>query len=245
MNAAVFVDDEIWRQTRVAPDGTHHLLDDEPLYDRRFDRVLKYHAPGLAPVTDHEGAYHVDIEGGAAYSERYQRTFGFYEGRAAVDAGDEWFHILSDGSRLYEATYDWCGNYQNGRCTVRRRDGRYLHLSPEGRSVYDGTWAYAGDYRNGIAAVQRDDGLHTHIDREGQTIHDRWFDDLDIFHKGFARAKDVDGWHHIDRSGQPLYGRRFADVEPFYNGQARVKRFGGGLEVIGEDGETIWELRAE
>ncbi|HVK71197.1 MAG TPA: methyltransferase, partial [Polyangium sp.] len=68
--------------------------------------------------------------------------------------------------------------------------------------------------------------------------------DLDVFHKGFARARDEAGWMHVDRRGRAVYTRRFAAVEPFYNGQARVERLDGGLDVIDEQGDTIVELRS-
>ena len=74
-------------------------------------------------------------------------------------------------------------------------------------------------------------------------IHGRWFVDLDVFHKGLARARDADGWTHIDRCGEPAYARRFAQVEPFYNGQAGVERDDGGLEVIDSTGAVLVELR--
>jgi trans-aconitate methyltransferase len=75
-------------------------------------------------------------------------------------------------------------------------------------------------------------------------VHDQWFLDLDVFHKGFARTRDEDGWTHVDLRGRPAYSRRFAAVEPFYNGQARVERLDGGLEVIDESGHALQELRA-
>ena len=74
-------------------------------------------------------------------------------------------------------------------------------------------------------------------------MHGVRFLDLDVFHKGCARARDEDGWTHIDATGRPLYARRFAAVEPFYNGQARIERFDGGLEVIDEAGCRVVELR--
>ena len=88
-------------------------------------------------------------------------------------------------------------------------------------------------------------GLHTHIDTDGNLLHGRWFDDLDVFHKGLARACDAQGWYHVDFWGNAAYARRFASVEPFYNGQARVGTVGGGLEVIAEDGTTLHTLRPE
>ena len=232
-----------WRQTRVAPEATHHLLDDRPLYDARFDEVLTFHAPGLAPVRSGDRAWHIDLHGEPAYARRFTRTFGFYHHRAAVIGRDGWHHVLADGSDLHPGRYHWCGNFQDARCTVRADDGRYHHIDLDGRPAYDRRWRYAGDYRAGIAVVQAENGLSSHIDHHGALLHGSWFLDLDVFHKGFARARDDDGWTHVDHRGQAVYPRRFAMVEPFYNGQARAERFDGGLEVIDERGATICPLR--
>jgi hypothetical protein len=69
------------------------------------------------------------------------------------------------------------------------------------------------------------------------------FVDLDVFHKGLARARDEGGWTHVEATGRPISARRFANVEPFYNGQPRVETLDGGLEVIDEDGTTIVRVR--
>jgi hypothetical protein len=233
-----------WQDFTIAPDQTHHLQDGSPAYEARFQEVLTFHAPGLAPVRDASGAYHIFPTGRAAYPERYLRTFGFYEERAAVQGHDGWFHIQVPGKPLYNERYAWCGNYQGGRCTVRCFEGLYFHLLLDGHIAYAERYRYAGDYRDGIAVVQRQDGLHTHIDLEGRQVHRRWFLDLDVFHKGCARARDAGGWHHIDVQGLPLYARRFAAVEPFYNGQARVEDVDGSLLVINEAGD-VWVILRE
>ena len=232
-----------WRGASVAPSGTHHVRDGAPLYDERFDEVLKFHEPGLAAVRRGEQAWHIRSDGKPAYDRRFDRTFGFYEGLAAAAAPDGWRHVRPDGTDLYEARYAWCGNFQDGRCAVREPGGACLHLTAEGIPAYDARWRYAGDFRGGIAVVQGDDGRSTHIDPLGAQVHGARFLDLDVFHKGFARARDEDGWMHVDASGRPLYRRRFAAVEPFYNGQARVERLDGGLEVIDEAGSAVAELR--
>lgn len=234
---------ERWQDLTVASDRTHHLKGGSPAYEARFEEVLTFHAPGLAPARDITGAYHIVPTGQAAYQARYLRTFGFYEGHAAVQAHDGWFHILADGQSLYSERYSWCGNYQGGRCTVRCIEGFYLYLLQDGQVAYPERFRYAGDYRDGIAVVQRNDGLHTHINLEGRHIHKRWFLNLDVFHKGYARACDDGGWHHIDMRGRPLYVRRFAAIEPFYNGQARVEEVDGSLLVINETGEVLVTLR--
>jgi len=232
-----------WRDLSVSACGKYHERDGQPAYSGRFDEVFKFHAPGLAPVKRGDEAWHVGPDGNAAYSRRFVRTFGFYEGFAAVQAQDGWHHIRPDGSDAYPERYDWCGNFQGERCTVRLRDGRYRHVFSDGSIAYPETWRYAGDYKDGFCVIQSDTGLCTHLGLNGKPLHGNWLTDLDVFHKGFARARDGDGWMHVDLRGVPAYARRFAAVEPFYNGQARVERFDGGLEVINEQGQCLVELR--
>lgn len=233
-----------WRRLHVAPDGSHHVTGDgSPAYVERFDEVLKFHPPGLAPVLRGARAWHIRPDGTPAYPRRFARTFGFYEGLAAVVGEDGWHHIAPDGADAYGQRHAWCGNFQGGRCAVREADGSYLHVDPHGQPVYPERWRYAGDYRDGVAVVQAADGRSTHIDLRGRELHGRWFIDLDVFHKGYARARDEAGWTHVDMGGAPAYARRFAAVEPFYNGQARVERFDGALEVVDESGAAVVELR--
>lgn len=63
-------------------------------------------------------------------------------------------------------------------------------------------------------------GLCYHVDTSGKKIYDArgivvkallvliypalGFLDLDVFHKGYARAKDNNGWFHIDTSGRDI-----------------------------------------
>lgn len=231
-----------WREMIIAPEGTHHVLFGQPVYDQRFLRVLKYHDPGLAPVSTGDSAWHIDDRGAAVYPQRFAQTFGFYQGRAAVADQTGWFHILVDGSPLYAERYAWCGNYQEGLCPVRRGDGSYVHLTESGAPAYAQAWHYAGDFRDGVAVIQRADGLHSHIRKNGSLLHGEWLLDLDVFHKGFARARYPAGWTHVDMTGKALYHQRFAMVESFYNGQARVEGLDGGLQVIDEQGEMLLRL---
>lgn len=234
---------EDWKLLSLAPDQTHHLKEQKPAYQSRFITVLPFHAPGLAPAYDDSGAFHIDMEGSPVYLERYVKTFGFYDLRAAVYSHSGWFHIFPSGKELYKARYAWCGNFQENYCSVCDFQGDYFHLSHDGKRAYQTSYRYAGDFKSGFAVVQNEKGLHTHIDPSGKELHSRWFLDLDVFHKGFARAKDFKGWFHIDSEGNALYQDRFASLEPFYNGFARVETFSGQLLVIDEQGQAIRSLR--
>lgn len=228
-----------WKQLIVAPEQTHHLLDGKPAYTERFEHVMKFHLPGLAPVRDRSGAYHIDVDGVPAYPHRFYQTFGFYEGLAAVYDEKGWFHIDTKGSALYPERFQWCGNFQEEKCTVRTFNATYYHLNSEGKPLYQERYRYAGDFKDGVAVVCLNDGKSRHINTKGRFIHPQSFQQLDLFHKGFARAKDERGWFHIDRNGVALYPHRFADVEPFYNGQAHAASFEGDLVVIDETGNIV------
>jgi hypothetical protein len=232
----------LWKKTSVSVCETHHLIDEVPCYEKRFDNVLKFHEPGYAPVTDNSGSYHIDLLGNPIYDQRFIRTFGFYEGYAAVETELGWFHILSNGNPAYEERYAWCGNFQEGFCPVREQSGNYFHITGTGERLYSQSYRYVGDFKDGIAVLCRDDGTSSHIDAQGKFIHSHWFLQLDVFHKAFARAKDERGWFHIRKGGSPAYSNRFLSIEPFYNGQAHVEDFQGNLLVIDEEGQTIREI---
>ncbi len=231
-----------WRELLPSDDGRHHLREGAPAYAERYDEVLKFHAPGLAPVRRGGEAWHIDPAGSPAYGRRFRRTFGFYEGLAAVEGEDGWHHIVPSGADAYASRFAWCGNFQGGRAVAREAAGRYLHLRNDGAPAYRDRWSYAGDYRDGAAVVKRHDGLATHIDPDGRALHGQWFADLDVFHKGHARARDREGWFHVDSRGEALYRHRFATLEAFYNGQAFVERHDGSQTVIDHSGDPIAEV---
>ena len=233
----------IWQKVAISTCETFHHFEEKPLYSIRFEKVLKYHAPGLAPVKDATGAYHIDLQGQAAYPTRFIETFGFYEGLASVRSNEGWFHINPKGSACFKERYLWCGNFQEGFCPVKDSTGLYYHINQEGQSIYKERYHYVGDYKDGIAVVCNHEGLHTHIDKKGQKIHETWFIDLDIFHKGFARAKDERGWFHVNTAGISIYPQRYANIEPFYNGAARVEAFDGAIIIINTQGKIITEIR--
>ncbi|GHU68634.1 hypothetical protein FACS189413_06000 [Bacteroidia bacterium] len=140
-----------WQQITVSPNNTHFLFEDNPVFYKRFIEVLKFHAPGLAPVKDETGAYHIDNNGNSLYSERYNRIFGFYCNRATVILGESWFHINEKGERAYSSNYAWAGNYQEGLCAVRDFDNHYFHIDLQGNKVYSENYLYCGDFKDGIA----------------------------------------------------------------------------------------------
>lgn len=230
---------------KVSPCGTHHVdSQGRAIYRHRYEQVLPFHSPGLAPVHANKASWHVHTDGTDAYAARYDRAFGFYCGAAAVNSDGAWFHIDQDGNPLYESRYAFVGNFQCDVCVVCGHEGSYFHIDLAGEPLYLSKWSYTGDFREGSAVVQHRNGKSSHIDFTGQLIHGQWFIDLDVFHKGYARARNEDGWYHITKAGRSLYEARYANIEPFYNGCARVETWDGALLIIDEQGVTLRILRA-
>lgn len=225
-----------WQDIKISADNTHFLFNGQPIFDKLFIEVLKFHSPGLAPVKDESGSYHIDRFGNQLYAERFTRTFGFYCNRASVVQDDNWFHLTDKGDKAYSHTFKWTGNYQENLCSVRNSDNKYFHINLDGNRIYSDSYIYCGDFKDGIACVKASDGVCKHIDTKGDFINSKSFHDLGIFHKNFATAKDKDGWHHIDKSGNEIYEHRFLAVEPFYNGFALVTQFNNQKIIIDEQG---------
>jgi hypothetical protein len=104
---------DAWRHSHIISDskGEYHAerRSGKPLYSSRFTWCLPFHAPGLAPVGDSSGAYHIRSDGSALYPQRYTRTFGFYETRSSVMDGERWFHLDESGGAAYSSFWNWTG----------------------------------------------------------------------------------------------------------------------------------------
>ena len=183
-----------WQEIKVSADNTHFLFDGRQIFGRQFLEVLKFHSPGLAPVLDNSGAYHIDSSGIQLYADRFTRSFGFYCNRASVIENNLWFHINEKGKRVSSYNYLWTGNYQENICTVRNADNSYFHIDLNGNRIYVNNYAYAGDYKDGIACVKLQGGLYRHIDNKGKFINNKSFLDLGIFHKNFATDRKSVVW---------------------------------------------------
>jgi len=57
MNPIEQILDELmnWQDIKVSRDGTHFIYNNKPVFSQDFIEVIKFHAPGLAPVKDDTG----------------------------------------------------------------------------------------------------------------------------------------------------------------------------------------------
>ena len=159
---------------------------------------------------------------------------------AVTDFSGNCYHIDIHGNRVYDETYAFCGNFQEEKCVVRDYANNYYHINTTGKRLYSENYRYAGDFKDGYACVKlSDDGFFIHIDGGGLPLNGKKFLDLGVFHKGFATAKDKNGWFHIDFQGNALYSERYLITEPFYNGFALVTDYDNNKLIINEKGEKV------
>jgi hypothetical protein len=231
-----------WKEIEVSKDQTNFEYQGSQLFGRTFTEVLKFHEPGIAPVKDETGAFHIDVAGREIYPVRYDRTFGFYCCRAAVVTQNRYHHIDENGREAYSHRFAWAGNYQENVCTIRDASGQYFHIDLEGQRCYPSNFLYAGDFKDGIACVKWTDGYFRHIFKDGSAVHTCHYLDLGVFHKGFAMAKDDQGWCHINQKGLPIYSQRYLAIEPFYNGFALVTKLDGRKAILSESGDEVLDI---
>ena len=203
----------------------------------KFEDALKFHKPGLAPVKDKTGWYHINETGNPIYKNRYERAFGYYCNRASVISDNGWIHIDELGKLISKNVYNWCGNFQEDICSVQGEDCSYFHINKSGDKCYQESYKYVGDFKYGYGCVMNEDNTFTHINKSGSLLHAKWFLDLGIFHKGFAVALDEKGWFHIDFGGNEIYTHRFSYLEPFYNGFAFGQTMDEERVVVDESGK--------
>ncbi len=230
-----------WKNLPVSPDRSHHVVEGDPAYSERFDEVLAFHQPGLAAVRRHDEAWHITPVGQPAYPRHFLRTFGFYDGLAAVISKDGWHHVGIGGEDIYPKRYAWCGNFQEGRCPVRRFDDVFFHIDCEGNSAYPDLWWYAGDFRDGIAVVQAADGRSTHIDRRGTCCMDGGIVTWMSFTRFRPTRDRADG--RTSTAPEHRLPATFRHGRALLQWPRQVEGFDGALEVIDEAGATIVELR--
>lgn len=223
-----------WNDIKLNKNQTGYVYNGHPLFNKSFFNALNFHKEGLAAVADTSGAYHIDMNGNPIYEKRYNRTFGYYYNKAAVIDSSGAYHIDLNGNPIYKERYHWTGNFQQNLCTVRTKNGKYFHINDNGESLYADAYKYAGDFRENIACVQLQNNFFTHIYKDGSKVHNKYFEDLNVYHKGHACAKDASGWFHIDLQGKPIYKERYLLLEPFYNGAALATDLNGKKKIISD-----------
>jgi hypothetical protein len=230
----------------ISLDETHHIRDKKPLYSHRFDKVQSFHFPlGYAPVINNQCAFFINLEGRPVFGRNFKNAFGFYNGIATVVDNFGFFHIDEQGRDIYCQRFTWSGNFQEGLCVVDDIEGNgFFHIDKKGNPAYTEKYAYVGDFRYGVAVVTSENGFCTHINNQGQLLHGKYFLELDVYHKGYAIAKDEVGYFHINKSGKAIYNERYIKLEPYYNNRAIAINKHGTRLIISIKGGIVKKINS-
>ena len=129
---------------------------------------------------------------------------GNFQGhRCTVRQAGRYFHICSDGTRLYEKSWSYAGDFREGSAVVHEGN-RATHITNEG-SLLHGLWYEDLDvYHKGLARAKEQAGW-MHIDELGHPHYARRFKMVEPFYNGQARVQSFEGaWEVIDESGQKI-----------------------------------------
>lgn len=196
---------------------------------------------GIAPVETEKETFFIDKYNNKLFGRIFKKAYGFYEGFAAVKDDRGYFHIDINGHDIYKQRYDWVGNFQEGASVVKDHE-TYYHINQNGKRIYSENYYYTGDFKYGIAVAINAEGKATHIKKNGELLHGKFFEELELFHKGYAVAKDRDGFFHIDKYGNALYPQRYKRLEPFYNSNAFATTFDNQKIVLREDDFSFLDI---
>lgn len=199
--------------------------------------ILPNGEPAYSPTTAScPSAGTTSSPGSSTFQPRWSWCGNFQHGRCPVRlAGSgHYTHIDASGMPRTGGPYAYAGDFREGFAVVQLlEDGLCRHVDREGRLLQ--CEAFGGPSYISIGSGKA--GAQTSNRAAQQLSLSRLpgFLDLDVFHKGFARARDKGGWFFLRRDGSDACrGQRFAEIEPFYNGQALVRTLEGQRRIIAD-----------
>lgn len=234
---------------QVSADGTHHIFEGQPVYEKRFKKVGEFRFPGIAKVIDDSGAYHINFFGDALYDERYAEVGDFFDDAAVVkDFDGNYFHIYDDGRVAGSEKYLWAGDFHDGIAVVYHKKYGAAHITNTGELLY-GDWYFdARDFIDGKALVRDENGWLC-VDKKGNVL-ERAEEPADNFPRGkirCVRAKNIiPDVIRDSKFDSAVIIIRHAEREPFLKGEpgnSKMLTARGEKSAI-ELGKALPEIKA-
>ena len=93
-----------WKGAVVSKDRRYHTILGKPLYRERFEEVMSFHEPGLAPAKKGNEWFHISQDGIRNYGVSFDYVWGFYSGLAAVNKDGIFYHVTPEGRPAYKVS---------------------------------------------------------------------------------------------------------------------------------------------
>ncbi len=168
----------------------------------KYDDIEEFHE-GFAAVGK-KGRYgFVDLQGVERIPLKYDKGYkdAFHKGSETLSLGDRRITIDTNGNEFLDQD-----------CTKPVNRNSYLEMS---------------DFNEGLAPVKNINSKWGFINRSGKEVIPCQFEDVGLFHNGYARAEIDKGWILINKYGKRVFCSVFDTVEAdFHNGYIAVKKNG-------------------
>jgi hypothetical protein len=141
----------------------------------------------------------------------------FSEGLAACSKVDStntiWGFVDKSGKQVINSQFDAVGNFHDGKCAVKNKDGKWGYIDKSGKIVINNQFDSANEFKDGKAVVQLDDKVGV-IDEDGKYIINPQFKSAYADGDKYLINQD-DKWGWCDDKGKFIINPQFDDASFF------------------------------
>jgi hypothetical protein len=149
----------------------------------------------------------------------------FQEGLAAIQIGNRWGFINTQGQVTIQPEFEATFNFSEGLSLVFKNE-KYGFITPAGDWRISPQFESASDFHDGrarVAQAARDEEEKVGFcDRQGKIVVPFEFEDAKDFSEGLAAVQKNGRWGFIDTAGTVIVPFQFQSVGSFSNGRAVV-----------------------
>ena len=168
----------------------------------------------------------INTKGAAINDQKYEDTWDFHQGFAAVKLKGKWGFIDKKGKLVVSTTFDDIRDFNQGFAAVEL-NGKWGFVDITGIEVVPCKYDEVHCFREGMIAV-RLNGKWGFIDKSGKEIIPLTYENVNDFYEGYAAVK-LDGfWSLLNNKGVIIFSK-LADQDITYYFKDRGSR-GNALE---------------
>jgi SAM-dependent methyltransferase/predicted transcriptional regulator len=165
-------------------------------------------------------------------------------GIAAVQDGEEAYHINFSGNQIYAKRFIKTFGFYNGLAAVQDKTG-YYHINIEGMEKYPERYSWVGNFQEDMCVVRSFDGRYYHILKDGKPAYAERYRYVGDYKYGIASVYRSDGLStHIDVNGKYVHDQWYLECDVYHKGYA-VVRDDEGYFHIDINGKSLYEERYE
>lgn len=131
---------------------------------------------------------------------KYSCLCDFENGFAAVQNGEKWGFINTEGKEIVPCIYEMVSSFSDGMACVCK-NGKWGYVNENGELAVPCIYESAKDFSEGLASVSKN-GKEGFINKNGEVAIPFKYEDCGIFSEGLAYAGDKKGHYFINTDGE-------------------------------------------